>query len=134
MKSKKIKGIIGALLALSLAFGAGLTLSLSKNSSHPEIVLADSEEETPVSNDDENPTSSEETPGESEETPGSSEETPSGEESSEVPVSEDTADEEKEESSSSFPISKSDILTILKNAFKDAIKDLINHIKALLKF
>ena len=117
MKNRRIKGLLASLFALAMAVSVGTSLSFAKAQKHPEIVLAEGEEdpETPVSSEDD------EEPASSEETPASSEEAAPAEESSE------SASEEQQ--AASLPkISGKDILKLIFQAFKDAIKDLIRHL------
>ena len=114
MKNKKFKGLIAALFALAMAVSVGTTLSVARVQKHPEIVLAEeADPETPDSSEGEEPAEGEETPA----TDGSE------------------AKEESEESAQQVtPISSSEIVKLLIQSFKDAIKDLINHFKRWLHF
>jgi flagellar biosynthesis/type III secretory pathway M-ring protein FliF/YscJ len=109
MKSRKVRGIVGAILILSMLFGAGFAISQAKLNNHPQIVLAEDAEE-----------------GEQQETPS---ETP--EETSEEGESEETPEEEKEDTPTyeTKELNKENILEALKNTFKDAWDDFVKFIK-----
>ncbi len=113
MKNKKLKGLIAALFALAMAVSVGTTLSVARVQKHPEIVLAEeADPETPDSSEGEEPAEGEETPA----TDGSE------------------AKEESEESAQVTPISSSEIVKLIIESFKDAIKDLIDHFKRWFNF
>lgn len=117
MKKKGIKSLITVFFALALAVSVGTSLSFAKAQKHPEIVLAEGEEdpETPVSSeDDEEPASSEETPASSDDA---------------APIEESSESASEEQQAAPLPkISVKDILKLIFQAFKDAIKDLIRHL------
>ena len=116
MKNKKLKGLIAALFALAMAVSVGTTLSVARVQKHPEIVLAEeADPETPDSSEGQD-----ETPAEAGDT------TPT--EGSE------SADNEEESQKEVAPISSTEIVKLLIQSFKDAIKDLINHFKRWLNF
>ena len=129
MKNKKLKVLIGMFFATAMALSVGTALSVSKPLRPAEIVLAEDEEpETPTSSEEsETPDSSEE-----EQTGAANEETPSANEGAEATATSESS-EEAEEESKPEPISTKDILKILAKTFRDAIKDLIEHIKRWLK-
>ena len=126
MKKRKINSLIGAFFALGLAVSVGTTLSLAKANKNPEIVLAEDDPETPISNteDPETPTSNE------------------GEQNNENSEAEVAADGETEltpaesssESTSSSGIDSADIIKIILKTFRDALRDLKEHIKRWLNF
>ena len=114
MKNKKLKGLIAVLFALAMAVSVGTTLSVARVQKHPEIVLAEeADPETPDSSEEEAPKEDEEA------TP-----TTDGAESA-------TEEETKKEVS---PISSDEIVKLIIEAFKDAIKDLIAHFKKWFSF
>ncbi len=107
MKNRKLTGLLGAFLALSMALSVGTALSFAKPHQPAEIVLAEGEEE---------PTSS-------------SEETPAANDESSTPAQQESAQESSSSSSSSSSsvLSKAKkALKIILKTLKDAIKDLIN--------
>jgi len=124
MKNKKIKLFLASIFALSLALSVGAfafskePLSVSASS----LVFEGEEEE---SKDEE--ASNEETPAEGEQTPasGEGESTPASEETLE-------GDETSTPTVTGKPSAK-EIFGVLKNAFVDAWKDLVAHIKKWLK-
>lgn len=116
MKKRKINTLLGAIFALAMAVSAGTTLSFAKSNKHPEIVLAEEETnpETPVTDE---------------------EEAPSTDNDEAVPTKEESESSSEETATGQAPsISEDDILSIIVNTFKDAIKDLINHFKRWLSF
>ena len=136
MKTNKIKLLIGALLGISMVFGVGLGLSKSHKVSVPQVVLADGEEEvgsaapeesTGDSEDKDDSVSSDDA-GTSDTTEPSSDASSAGEESAIEESSEET--EEKEESSS---VGIGDVFKAIAKAFRDAFKDLAEHVKKWFK-
>ena len=126
MKKRKINSLIGAFFALALAISVGTTLSLRKANKNPEIVLAEDDPETPTSNteDPETPTSNEEE---------------QNNENTETEVAADgetevTPVESSSESTSSSGIDSADIIKIILKTFRDALRDLKEHIKRWLNF
>ena len=123
MKSKKLRKILAAAFAFSLALGGGFLVAKSVQPS-TEIVLAEDEEPVdPV--DDEEPTDSEDegdTPIDS----GSDTEVPS--ETSDGSAKPDQAVEPEATAEAEEDLTTS-VLKAIWQAFVDAIKDLIRHIK-----
>ena len=116
MEAKRTKRLLVAMFALSLAVGGGFLLAKTPKSSLPEVVLAEGEEPgEAIPGEEETP--SEETP--SEETP--SEETPSEQSSESTGEATATSVETQNIGQTAWEV--------LVNTFKDALKDLINHIK-----
>ena len=129
MKNRKLKSLFGVLFALAMALSVGTALASARFNKPAEIVLADGEEsEEPTetsSNDEEDVSSNPETPTSSEEeTPATSEEPAESSEGEES-----ASDSEYIE----IEVEPKDIFQILGNTFRDAIKDLIEHIKRWLK-
>ena len=112
MKKKMTRKILAAIFAVSLAFGGGFLISQSVQPK-AEIVLAEGEEAPEA---DPAPETPEET-----ETETTGEEKPATSDDSSAPA---TSDQE-----SSTSLIKRIIKALLK-AFRDAMKDLINHIKS----
>ena len=111
MEAKRTKRLLVAMFALSLAVGGGFLLAKTPKSSLPEVVLAEGEE-----------------PGEA--IPGE-EETPSEETPSEETPSEQSSESTGEAAATSVETQNlgQTAWEVLVNTFKDALKDLINHIK-----
>ncbi len=111
MKNRKVRGLISVFFALTMALSTGALLAKAKANKPVEIVLAEGESETP------------------EQTPETPEEQPA-----EQPIEqEETPAEQPSESEQSNPITPKNIFMIFANAFRDAIKDLIRHIKSWFK-
>ena len=118
MKNRKLKSLLGIFLALGMALSVGTALSVAKANKPAEIVLAEGDEEQ------ETPTSNEENPANSEAESGNAEAEGNGAASQESA----SADEE-EEKPAELSISPKDIVKIFLKAFRDAVKDLLRHIK-----
>ena len=119
MKNRKLKSLLGIFLALGMALSVGTALSVNKANKPAEIVLAEGDEEQ------ETPTSNEETPANSETETGNAEAEGNDAASQESA----SVDEEAEEKPAELSISPKDIVKIFLKAFRDAIKDLLRHIK-----
>ena len=131
MKKRKINCLVGVFFALALTMSAVTALSLAKASKHPEIVLAEDEEkdpETPVDNQEEKPAVDDGNPASSEEPASSSESSESSANPSEMIGN--VLQQGKEAISS---ISKESVFRTIKNIFRDAIRDLIEHFKRWFK-
>jgi len=118
MKNKKFKSLIALIFAFSLALGGATLFAEAKAKEPAQIVLAEDENE---GDDEETPTTSEE------ETPSESEETPS------TTPSEPAQESSQEAKSQPAPVDAVSILKIFAKAFRDAIKDLIEHFKRWFK-
>ena len=119
MKSRKVRGLISVFFALAMALSTGALLSKARANKEPEIVLAEGEEQAPEQSSEETPEqSSEETPEQS------SEETPA-----EQPSEGGGEAAPEEQADSSAELTPKNIFMVFANAFRDAIKDLIRHIK-----
>ena len=132
MKKRKLNCLVGIFFALALTMSAATALSLAKANKNPEIVLAEDEEkdpETPVNNEEEKPAVDDANPASSEEPASSSESSESSASASEILGN--VIQEGKEAISS---ISKESIFRTIKNIFRDAIRDLIDHFKRWFKF
>ena len=147
MKNKKLKVLLASIFALSL----GLSISsVSHKANNVQSVSAysfdDEDPEAPVSSDDEDPEAPVSSDDDNLEAPVSSEEPQGG---GEVAIPEETATPESEEgapketsseedkpseksTTSKFP-SLREILSALKNTFRDAWNDLKSHFKKWLK-
>ena len=119
MKNRKIKALFGMFFALALALSSGALLASAKTNKPAEIVLA---EEEPDENEE---------PVSSEETPTTDEGEASGTEAPAEPREE--AESATEDDMIRFEVTPKDVFTIIGEAFKDAIKDLIEHFKRWFK-
>ena len=123
MKKNKLKGLFTIFFALAMVVSVGITLPLLKANNEPQIVLAEGEEKSDES--EETPKEDSENEEEASSSDDSIEPASEGLESSEQSSSEESS----QESSAARPsISFKDIMKLIFQAFKDAIKDLIHHI------
>ena len=139
MKNKKIKLFLASIFALSLALSVGAfafckePLSVSASSL---VFEGEEEEETPevISAPDATEEESKDEEASTEETPAEGEQTPASGEGESTPASEETleGDETSVPTVTGKPSAK-EIFGVLKNAFVDAWKDLVAHIKKWLK-
>ena len=114
MKNKKLKALLGAFFALAMAISVGTSLSFAKAHKPAEIVLAEGEEEQ--SSDDETAANDEQEAPTQEETP--------------AQESEQSSDESQKEAGEDVPpVTAEGIFKVLAKTLRDALKDLINHIK-----
>lgn len=121
MKNRKIKVLVGIFFAFAMTLSVGASLARTKNFKEPEIVLAEGEENSSSSSNEED------TSVDAQETPASTDTTDASSESETANESSDTTAEAKTEETVS--ISPQSILEILKKAFRDAFLDLIEHFK-----
>lgn len=129
MKNKKTKILFAMFFALTISLSASLALANSKPQNAQIVLAEDENSETPENNENENQEA--ETPTSSE-TPTTSEETTTATQT-QVESNESAPKENAKADEQITELTPKNILKVFYYTLRDALKDLFNHFKKLIK-